>query len=253
MRAWGGSPPTSADGGRLLCVGDVHGCASELDALLRHVDAEDADRLVFLGDYVDRGPQSLDCVRIALEMKRSFPQTVLLRGNHEEMFLDYLGVGGSHGDVFLRNGGAQTLRSFGLRGPLGHNEPEAEEAVREEIDLLREGLALRFEEAGVVFVHAGVRPGVALEAQAPEDLLWIREEFILADPGFPWLVVFGHTPYRDLPLFDVPRKIGLDTGCVYGGHLSCLDLTEGRLHQVKRGERRARTTDVARRLSGMAA
>ena len=250
MRAWGGGLPASADGGRLLCIGDVHGCAAELDVLLRHVDAADGDRLVFLGDYVDRGPQSLDCVRIVRQMKREFPQTVLLRGNHEEMFLSYMGMGGSHGRAFLANGGVQTLRSFELRGPLGTNEAAAEQAVREVLEFLRDELVLQFAEGGVVFVHAGIRPGVALDAQVPDDLLWIREEFLLADPELPWLVVFGHTPYRDGPLFDVPRKIGLDTGCVYGGHLSCLDLTGGRLHQVRRGGRRVKTVDVTRRLEG---
>lgn len=250
MRPWGGGLPASADGGRLLCIGDVHGCASELETLLRHLDAEPTDRLVFLGDYVDRGPQSLDCVRIVLEMKRSFPGTVALRGNHEEMFLGYLGMGGAHGRVFLSNGGTQTMRSFGLRGPLGTNEPTAEETVREELKFLRDALELHFAEGGVVFVHAGIRPGVPIAEQVPDDLLWIREEFLDADPGLPWLVVFGHTPYRHGPFFDVPRKIGLDTGCVYGGHLSCLDLTQGTLHQVKRGERRVRSADVVRELEG---
>ncbi|MBU6283097.1 hypothetical protein KGQ64_12720, partial [bacterium] len=125
--------------------------------------------------------------------------------------------------------------------------------VRDELRFLRDELVLHFSEGGALFVHAGIRPGVPLSEQVPDDLLWIREEFLLEDPGVPWLVVFGHTPYRGEPLFDVPRKVGLDTGCVYGGHLSCLDLTEGRLHQVRRGERRARTTDVGRRLEGLAA
>ncbi|MFM7143584.1 MAG: metallophosphoesterase family protein, partial [Alphaproteobacteria bacterium] len=196
MRPWGGELPTSDAGGRILCIGDVHGCAAELEVLLRHVDAEATDRIVFLGDYVDRGPESRDCVRIVLEMKRSFPGTVALRGNHEEMFLGYLGLGGAHGRAFLSNGGAQTMRSFGLRGPLGHNDAAAEEAVREEIEFLRDSLVLSFAEGGAIFVHAGLRPGVPIAAQVPDDLLWIREEFLDADPGLPWLVVFGHTPYR---------------------------------------------------------
>jgi len=125
--------------------------------------------------------------------------------------------------------------------------------VREELEFLRDELVLQFAEGGAVFVHAGLRPGVPLAEQVADDLLWIREEFLLADPGLPWLVVFGHTPYRDGPLFDAPRKVGLDTGCVYGGHLSCLDLTEGLLHQVRKGDRRAKTIDVTRRLEGLAA
>ena len=254
MQPWSGAPPVSAGGGRLLCIGDVHGCAAELELMLRHLDADLSDRLVFLGDYVDRGPQSRECVRILLEMKRQLPDTILLRGNHEEMFLDHLDGAGGYGDAFLSNGGAQTMRSFDLRGPLGRkaSESAAEEAVDEEIGFLRRELVLHFSEGGVSFVHAGVRPGTALAEQSIDDLLWIREEFTRADPGLPTLVLFGHTPYRE-PLFDVPRKIGLDTGCVFGGYLSCLDLSAGRLHQVRRGERRVRTTDVSRRMAGLGA
>ena len=137
--------------------------------------------------------------RIVLEMKRSFPGTVALRGNHEEMFLGYLGMEGAHGSAFLSNGGVPTMRSFGLQGPLGRNEPGAEEAVQEELAFLRDALVSRFAEGGAIFVHAGIRPGVPLAEQSPEDLFWIREEFLDADPGLPWLVVFGHTPYRNGP------------------------------------------------------
>jgi len=93
-------------------------------------------------------------------------------------------------------------------------------------------------------VHAGVNPTRSLEAQDEEDLLWIRGEFILHSHGLPWTVVFGHTPQRRV-LFDLPYKIGIDTGLVYGGMLSCIELREKKLYQVARNGGRATVTDVS--------
>jgi serine/threonine protein phosphatase 1 len=234
--------------GRLLCIGDVHGCAPELEHLLAAVDAGPEDLLVFLGDYVDRGPASRDTLDLLIGLQHALPATVFLRGNHEEMFLDFLGLGGANKEAFFSNGGAQTLASYGFGGLA--TEPPAD-AVRakvpsEHLDFMRT-LELRYEADGFAFVHAGVRPGIPLEQQRREDLLWIREEFLLLDHRLDETVVFGHTPYRDV-WFGAPRKIGLDTGCVYGGKLSCLDLTQGVLHQIARGARAATQRSVAAEL-----
>ncbi|HEY8515769.1 MAG TPA: metallophosphoesterase family protein [Candidatus Binatia bacterium] len=235
--------------GRLLCVGDVHGCAPELERLITDVDPGPDDQLVFLGDYVDRGPASRDTVELLLELRERLPATVLLRGNHEEMFLDFLGLGGANKEAFFWNGGAQTLASYGLAGLA--REPAAEAALAKvpasHLELFA-SLELRWQADGFAFVHAGVRPGVPLEQQRREDLLWIREEFLLHDHGLEDTVVFGHTPCRDV-WFGRGRKIGLDTGCVYGGKLSCLDLTQGILHQVARGARAATRRSVASELA----
>jgi serine/threonine protein phosphatase 1 len=234
--------------GRLLCVGDIHGCAAELERLLASVDPRPEDRLVFLGDYVDRGSASADTVTYLCGLGRALPATVFLRGNHEEMFLDFLGLGGANKEAFFSNGGCQTLTSYGL-GKL--DRPPSAAAARalvpdEHVDFLTQ-LELQHAADGFAFVHAGVRPGVPLAAQRREDLLWIREEFLLVDHRLDETVVFGHTPYREV-WFGAPRKIGLDTGCVYGGRLSCLDLTQSVLHQVARGARSATERSVAAEL-----
>ncbi len=230
--------------GRLLCIGDVHGCAPELERLLGAVDPTGEDRLVFLGDYVDRGVASAATVDLLCTLAESRPRTVFLRGNHEEMFLDFIGEGGANKQAFFNNGGAQTLASYGWEG---EGRPPAAEVAhalvpQRHLEFFRR-LVLTHEEDGFAFVHAGVRPGVPLARQERDDLLWIREEFLLVDHRLDETVVFGHTPYRDA-WFGAARKIGLDTGCVYGGRLSCLDLTQGVLHQVARGQRAATSRSV---------
>jgi serine/threonine protein phosphatase 1 len=231
--------------GRLLCIGDVHGCAPELERLLAAVDPTDEDRLVFLGDYVDRGVTSSATVDILCALAEHRPRTVFLRGNHEEMFLDFIGEGGANKQAFFGNGGEQTLVSYGWEGEgLPPTAAVAHALVPERRLAFFRRLVLAHEADGFAFVHAGVRPGAALALQDRDDLLWILQEFLLADHRLAEAVVFGHTPYRDA-WFGVPRKIGLDTGCVYGGRLSCLDLTQGVLHQVARGQRTATRRSVA--------
>ena len=103
---------------------------------------------------------------------------------------------------------------------------------REHLDFLSRDLKLYFEASPYLFVHAGVRPGVGLVGQSPEDLLWIREEFLSAEHGFPSTVVFGHTPLRDV-WFGPRRKIGLDTGCGKGGFLTALELPAMRVYESR--------------------
>jgi len=231
--------------GRLLCIGDVHGCALELDRLLAAVDPRPEDRLVFLGDYVDRGADSRQTLDILCDLAGVLPGTIFLRGNHEEMFLDFIGLDGANRGAFFGNGGAQTLRSYGwASSDVPPSTAEARVLVPDAHVAFFARMVLRHEADGYAFVHAGVRPGVALSAQRREDLLWIREEFLLVDHRLDDCIVFGHTPYRDV-WFGAARKVGLDTGCVYGGRLSCLDLTQGVLHQVARGSRGASRRSVA--------
>lgn len=247
---------SDAPSGRLLCIGDVHGCADELEALLDAVSPTSSDRLVFLGDYIDRGPASRRVLDMLVELRRALPETVFLRGNHEEMLLSFLGRDAEGGELFLRAGGGPTLASYGLaapgRGLAPADLPAAACAAlpAAHLDFLEGGLRLWFRSGRFLFVHAGVRPGVPLEKQRKRDLLWIREEFLGAATGVEGVVVFGHTPYRNA-FFGRDGKLGLDTGCVYGGMLSCVDLSSGWLHQVRRGDRRARRCDVAEALCAM--
>jgi serine/threonine protein phosphatase 1 len=237
--------------GRLLCVGDIHACAAELEVLLDSFAPTADDQLVFLGDYVDRGPASRETIDRLLVLRARLPATVFLRGNHEEMMLAFLGLGGQGADIFLRAGGAATLASYGVAvRPGASPRPEELRAALppDHLEFLTGSLRLHFEASPYLFVHAGVRPGVDLSRQVPDDLLWIREEFLSAEHGLPWTVVFGHTPLRDVWL-GPRRRIGLDTGCVYGGRLSGLDLTSGMLHQVRRGAKRADQRSVATELA----
>jgi serine/threonine protein phosphatase 1 len=192
---------------RLLAVGDIHGCLEPLRRLLHMVQPKPQDAIVFLGDYVDRGPNSRGVVDFLLKFARLFPQSVFLKGNHEAMFLDYL-QGGPKAP-FLQNGGISTLASYTEGVPAAH------------LGFLRK-LALYHETESHIFVHAGLRPGRPLAEQREEDLLWIRDEFLQSDYDWGKPIVFGHTPWPE-PLLK-ENRLGIDTGAVYGRTLSCCDV-----------------------------
>jgi diadenosine tetraphosphatase ApaH/serine/threonine PP2A family protein phosphatase len=229
---------------RLYIVGDIHGCARELDALLTGLDIGPGDTLAFIGDYIDRGADSRAVVDLLLETKtRPGLRTIFLRGNHEDMCLAYLGHGGHWGESWRMNGGGATLRSYGVPATL-EGAAAAERFPPEHLAFF-EGLALTAVVDGLLLVHAGIRPSVPLDAQDPEDLLWIREEFIASPHELPHTVVFGHTPQRHV-LVDLPYKIGIDTGCVYGGRLTALEPSAGMVHQVAYGDRQVRRSSFPR-------
>lgn len=219
-------------GGRAFVVGDIHGCRHELDVLLAGLELGAGDAVIFLGDYIDRGPDVrgvLDRL-LALSEDRTV-RSVFLRGNHEDMLLGYLGRGGLYGEAFLANGGDVTARSYGV---VGRPSPSRFAAAlpASHLQFLAETKLLHVE-GDYLMVHAGVRPGVPLSRQTPHDVLWIRDEFIAHPHALPQTVIFGHTPLRRA-LVDLPYKIGIDTGCVYGGMLSALELPALRLHAVRR-------------------
>ncbi len=223
--------------GRLFAIGDIHGCADELDTMLKTIRPAPGDAIVFIGDYVDRGPSPHDVVEQLVELSHSGCETVFLKGNHEDMMLSFLGLEGNYGESFLLNGGLATLDSYGIdEADFAH---ATEQMPRSHLDFLG-SLAVCYLRPPYLFAHAGVMPARQLEEQRVEDLLWIRQEFIASSHELNYIVVFGHTPMREL-LVDLPYKIGIDTGLVYGGKLSCIELTEGLLHQVGRGSREPRT------------
>lgn len=210
--------------GRIYAIGDVHGCHEKLVALVDRIDIDwDRDRLVFLGDYIDRGDSAFDVVDFLLELGAAHPEIVFLRGNHEAMFDGFLA--GRDRYTYLVNGGQRTLESYLKRGP-GAKDPPIPVRHRR----FFEGLALYHETEAFIFVHAGLRPGVPLERQKPEDMLWIREKFIKSNYDFGKRVVFGHTPFTE-PLVQA-NKIGIDTGAVYGNKLTCVKLPEVEFIQV---------------------
>lgn len=218
--------------GRRFVVGDVHGCLDELDRLLDRLAPGGADTICFLGDYVDRGPSPRGVIDRLIRLRHEGPQCIFLKGNHEDMFLAFLGHPGRHGDAFLWNGGDATLASYGCQGLPG--AAVAERLPAGHRDFLT-GLRSHVYLDAFLCVHAGVRPTRPLTAQSEEDLLWIREDFIAKPHPFPCTVLFGHTPQREV-LVDLPFKVGLDTGLVYGNRLSCLEVDANRIWQIRRGE-----------------
>lgn len=204
--------------GRLLAIGDIHGCLDQLKALMDQVAPTLGDQVIFLGDYVDRGPASSSVIDYLIEFGKTLPATVFLRGNHDQMFADYLD--GRESTAFLMNGGLKTLSSYQRKGlwPI----PSSHRAFLE-------ALTNYYETEDYVFVHAGLRPGIPLAEQDINDLLWIRREFITSSYDWGKPVVYGHTPL-EAPLLTETR-IGLDTGCVYGRQLTCCDILSRRIWQ----------------------
>ena len=196
-------------------IGDIHGCHAALTLLLPQV-LHRADTLVFLGDYVDRGPQSKDVVTTILDLQKKHPRVIPLMGNHDFLFLDYLT--GADSAVFLQVGGRQTLASYGIDPAAGHEET-SRRVPPEHLAFFR-SLPLLWHDQHAIYVHAGLQPGRHLSQQSSQWCLWAREQFLQSTYDFGKLVVFGHT------IFDEPYltagKIGIDTGAVYGGQLTAL-------------------------------
>jgi serine/threonine protein phosphatase 1 len=208
---------------KFFAIGDIHGNLSHLERLIDEIKPAlnpQRDTLVFLGDYIDRGPDSKGVVDFVLQVRKEFPHVVCLKGNHEAMFLDWF-LDGKDYDLYLYNGGGATIRSYSLEGeftlPQGH------------LDFFT-SLLLYYETEQYIFVHAGLRRGIPLAKQDPNDLIWIRDEFILSPHDFGKVVVFGHTPLQQV--FITPNKIGIDTGAVYGGKLTCLELPTQKRYSV---------------------
>lgn len=219
---------------RSFVIGDVHGCLDELTCMLTSLPLESSDRLVFLGDYIDRGPDSKGVVSYLIEHERKGKQEhIFLKGNHEDMFLSYLGLAGAHGDMFLFNGGGATLASYGL-SPRDSASADTLSAIPSEHLRFFQSLKTYYVLEPYLCVHAGIDPWKPLSQQQEEELLWIRDEFILNPHPLPYTVLFGHTPRREV-LFHLPYKIGLDTGLVYGNQLTCLEVEEKVLYQINRG------------------
>jgi serine/threonine protein phosphatase 1 len=227
--------------GRLFAIGDIHGCPDELAAILKSIALARGDTVVFVGDYVDRGPSACDVLEQLVELQRGPAETVFLKGNHEDMMLSFLGFPGHYGDSFLFNGGAQTLDSYGI------SEDTVERAIEfvpaPHLEFLR-NLATSYHRPPYLFVHAGVMPARQLEEQAVEDMLWIRQEFLFNPHQIDATVVFGHTPMRTV-MVDLPYKLGIDTGLVYGGKLTCLEFSEGVAYQVLRGSKQVKALQVS--------
>ncbi|HWP23348.1 MAG TPA: metallophosphoesterase family protein [Candidatus Binatia bacterium] len=230
-------------------VGDIHGCSEELRRLLESLRLSSGDTLVFLGDYIDRGPDSSGVVSSLLELEKNYPDVslIFLKGNHEDMLLSFLGLGGDHGDMFLMNGGGATLESYGLK----HDRTAGQDALSaippEHLGFYRRLTTYHVMDS-FLCVHAGINPQKPLAEQSEEEMLWIRNSFIYRSHPLPYTVLFGHTPQPTV-FFDLPYKVGLDTGLVYGNMLTCLEVDEKVLYQIGRGRRSASRTSAQRKWS----
>lgn len=223
------------DGRRIYVIGDIHGRADLLLALRGQIVA-DAERhgasrnvVVHIGDYVDRGEDSRRVIDLLLDEPLRGFDTVHLLGNHEKSLLQFLGDA-SIGPHWVRYGGDATLYSFGVRPPPAAAAAADFERARrlfetnfpERFRHFLETLPYTHEEGDYLFVHAGVRPGVPLDRQAPEDLLWIREDFLYSAVPHGKMIVHGHSISEEPEIRR--NRIGIDTGAFASGHLTCLVL-----------------------------
>lgn len=234
------------DGVRVYAIGDVHGCAELLDQLLAAIDADHAGRpaakrlIVFLGDLVDRGPDSAGVIERAMALKEELGDAVrFLAGNHEEVML-----GAATGDekllrFFCRIGGRETILSYGLSREeyLELDVPQLAARMPSLIPQRHLDFLAAFEDRIVIgdyaFVHAGIRPGVPIDEQRPKDLRWIREEFILEEEPFEKIIVHGHTISERVN--ECPNRIGIDTGAYNSGVLTALALEGDRRWYLQTG------------------
>lgn len=228
------APAALPPGERVYAVGDVHGCLEQLTAMHAAIAADLAARptaaatLVHLGDYIDRGPDSAGVLATLLSPPASLGgmRIVNLIGNHEDMLLAALDGRRGEAGLWLENGGVASLQSWAVPPRLGPRD-WARLIPAAQIDWLR-GLPTHHVQGGYVFVHAGLRPGVDLAAQRREDMLWIRAPFLSFDGALPGVVVHGHTPERATPVIR-RNRIGIDTGAVLGGPLTCAVLDNEQL------------------------
>jgi serine/threonine protein phosphatase 1 len=213
----------------VIAVGDIHGCASELLALVERLTLTPETTLVFVGDYIDRGPHSRQVIDVVLGLRERC-RVVTLLGNHEEMLLDFLfNRSVETAGLFVFNGGGTTLASYA--------DDSGDYAIpRDHIDFFKD-LAPVHETSDHFFVHAGV-PEVPLDAIDPEshriDLLWSRAWF---NSSYAWskVIVHGHTDVNEVE--SLPHRINVDTGCVYDNALSAVELPSRRVIGVRRQER----------------
>jgi serine/threonine protein phosphatase 1 len=221
-------------GMRLYAVGDVHGADHLLADVHRKIEADlsaappSTYRIIHLGDYVDRGPNTAGVVQRLVDLVEADPRVTCLAGNHEDVLLSFLEDPFEVGEAFLRFGGAETMRSYGMV------------AAGTDLTALRDDFLTRIPPAHLAFwrklpfslplgdyffCHAGIRPGVPLDRQDNYDLMWIRRDFLDDDRDHGAVIIHGHTPG---PAPDVrPNRINIDTKAYASGRLTCLVL-EGR-------------------------
>jgi serine/threonine protein phosphatase 1 len=219
----------------IYAIGDIHGCLKALQGLIEKLPLKPEDEVVFLGDYIDRGPDSKGVLDFLVANQK--PNWRFLRGNHEQMLLEWLGTPNSLAAAnWLLNGGLQTLQSYVPKEKLDEVRGEGAHVLLQSyiphthVEFLN-ALPLCYETPDHFFCHAGINLDKSLKDQEPDDLLWIRRKFLQDARPTPKLVVHGHTPVESVdPTRD---RINLDTGCVYGGSLTAMSFPDKKIYQVK--------------------
>ena len=225
---------TIPEGRRVYAIGDVHGRCDLLKELMAKIIEDDGQRgdaeseIIFLGDLVDRGPDSAGVLDLAMQVKQELGDVRFLMGNHEEVYLAATKGEEKAVRFFNRIGGRETILSYDITmkeymeldiAGLAQRIPEL--FPQEHIDFVAS-----FEDQIIVgdyaFVHAGIRPGVALSEQKPKDLRWIREDFLSASEAHEKIIVYGHTINDDI--VEARSRIGIDTGAYYSNKLTALAL-----------------------------
>lgn len=237
------SDARAPEGMRLYAIGDVHGrldlLAAMHEAIRSEIAGDEPDdwRIIHVGDYVDRGPESCGVIDLLIATMREDRRVICLAGNHDVAFLDFM-TGAGNSELFARFGGDETAASYGVDAEFGSLEgvSATRRALRDAVPDSHRGFLAGLPRSTVFgdyfFCHAGIRPGVRLDAQNPEDLIWIRREFLESEMLHPKLIVHGHTPHSAAQVR--PNRINLDTGAFGSGRLTGIALQgdEKRLLEV---------------------
>ncbi|QTD56604.1 metallophosphoesterase family protein [Parasphingorhabdus cellanae] len=222
------------EGRRVYAIGDIHGRNDLLQQLIEKIIADDAERgdskseIIFLGDLVDRGPDSSGVIETAIQLKEELNDVRFLMGNHEEVYLKAATGDEKATRFFNRIGGKETILSYdiSMRDYMELDNADLAERLPDLIPEHHIDFVKTFENQIIVgdyaFVHAGIRPGVALDEQKPKDLRWIREEFLSVNEPHEKVIVYGHTINDDV--VEKGNRIGIDTGAYYTEKLTALAL-----------------------------
>lgn len=216
-----------------IAIGDIHGCLKPLQTLVSRLP--ESDDLIFLGDYIDRGPESAGVVDylISLASRRSCR---FLKGNHEEMMQKAIS-NSQHIAMWLINGGEQTLKSYGVE-TRAWVDREGRGRFLERHREFMDGMEIYHEDQDNIFVHAGIDITISdMTRQETKVLLWVREKFVRKIEQWEGkMIVFGHTPtytqgLKGKDIITARRARGIDTGCCYGGYLTAYNSITGELYQ----------------------
>lgn len=227
--------------GRIFLMSDIHGCYDQfvflLDSLFNQKKFNQDDLLIFLGDYVDRGPSTRSVLEKCIKLQEGYPNVIFLRGNHEDMMLSFLGKEGKYGESWVTNGGNKVISEY--MNKLWEDLSNSGEAW--EFESIFPPRHLEFLESleylvytnEYIFVHAGIQVYNTLDRQNKEPLVWTRDNFVRDIRSLPEaenilvreekVVIHGHTPNPEV-LFDLPFRINIDSGGVFGGQLCLFEL-----------------------------